>query len=353
MDKKVSVIIPVYNCEKYIHACLKSLLFQTYKNLEIILIDDGSYDKSSFICDQYSEQYAIIKVVHQANKGPGVARNAGLDLMTGDYLTFVDSDDYVAKNYIEILVNLLEEYHAEIAEVGLMCMYQSRNIFENSDGEIVCFEGSDNLVKDYFSQDGQLRNCIAGRMYDMGKFKSVRFSEKFIGEDSEYSLKMLSRCERLVKYHKCLYACRGYQESLTRGLMSHKHFDVVDIFIRDVSLAKKMGVEFDDWESLFQRYIHMCYGLLEMVAEQKREADFSSELNNIVSVYWKINKMAEEHNVSLSISLVEDVEHIDIWAQKYRKKNRLKIIIKCIKNYILHIMGTFKVIISYEYKFDD
>lgn len=353
MGKKVSVIIPVYNCEKYLSACLESLLHQTYNNLEIILIDDGSSDRSSFICDEYGGQYSKIKVIHQENAGPGMARNTGIDVMTGDYLTFVDSDDYVAKEYIETLMNLLEKYHADIAEVGLVCMYPFRNAFENSDGRIRCFEGRETLIKDYFSENRQIRNCIAGRMYDTTKINGVRFSEKSIGEDSEYSLKMLSRCERLVKYHKCLYVCRAYQETLTRRPMTSKHFDVVDILFRDISFAEQSGVKFEDWTYVFQCYVNMCYDLLGILAVQKKEKDFASELENIILVYWEINKLAEKHNIKLSTKIVEDIEHIDLWAHEYRKKNRIRIIIAQFKAMVSRIAGIFKEKISYEYQFEN
>ena len=100
-EVKITVIIPVYNVEKYLEQCIKSVIGQTYKNLEIILVDDGSTDKSGQICDKYAELDDRIFVIHKANGGLSDARNAGLEILSGEYVTFVDSDDYVSPIYIE------------------------------------------------------------------------------------------------------------------------------------------------------------------------------------------------------------------------------------------------------------
>ena len=102
-EPKISIIIPVYNVEKYLKRCIKSVLNQDYKNLEIYLVDDGSTDNSGNLCDYYAEIDNRIKVIHKINGGLSSARNAALEKVSGKYLTFIDSDDYVAKNYISIL----------------------------------------------------------------------------------------------------------------------------------------------------------------------------------------------------------------------------------------------------------
>lgn len=106
-DIKVSIIIPVYNVEKYLERCVNSVLKQTYKNVEIILVDDGSPDGSPGICDRYASEYNTVKVLHKANEGLGLTRNAGLRLATGDYVMFVDSDDYIKENTIEKVLNAI------------------------------------------------------------------------------------------------------------------------------------------------------------------------------------------------------------------------------------------------------
>ena len=111
----ISIIVPVYKVEKYIDECIKSIINQTYTNLEIILIDDGSPDNCGKICDEYAKNDKRIKVIHQKNMGQSVARNVGLEYAKGDYIGFVDSDDYIKNNMFEVLHNNLVSYNADIS----------------------------------------------------------------------------------------------------------------------------------------------------------------------------------------------------------------------------------------------
>ncbi|MCD7828059.1 MAG: glycosyltransferase [Clostridiales bacterium] len=106
----ISIIVPIYNVEKYLRKCIESILSQTFKDFELILIDDGSSDNSGKICDEYAKQDSRIIVIHQCNKGVSTARNKGLTSAKGDYIAFIDPDDYVAENYLEYLYNSLQEY---------------------------------------------------------------------------------------------------------------------------------------------------------------------------------------------------------------------------------------------------
>ncbi len=114
MKPLISIIIPVYNVEQYLHRCVDSVLNQTYKNLEIILVNDGSPDNCPFICDEYAKKDKRIIVVHKENGGLSSARNAGLEIVQGEYISFIDSDDWIHENYIEILYKNLHEKKADI-----------------------------------------------------------------------------------------------------------------------------------------------------------------------------------------------------------------------------------------------
>ena len=120
MNNLVSIIIPVYNTGKYLEECMKSVLSQTYKEIEIILIDDGSTDQSPQICDQYQKEYERVKVIHQPNQGLSAARNRGIEQANGKYLMFVDSDDYFFVFMVETLYFLLSENNADMS----MCSFE-------------------------------------------------------------------------------------------------------------------------------------------------------------------------------------------------------------------------------------
>ena len=115
----ISVIVPVYNVEEYLTQCIESIINQTYTNLEIILVDDGSTDQSGKICDEYAIKDDRIQVIHKENRGVGSARNVGLDTSKGEYVSFVDSDDYVDKNYIKILLKQMLEHNVQVSICNL------------------------------------------------------------------------------------------------------------------------------------------------------------------------------------------------------------------------------------------
>lgn len=134
--KKISVIVPVYNVEKYLPRCIESILHQTYENIELILVNDGSTDTSGSICDSYAVRDSRVQVVHQANSGVSAARNAGIHLAAGEYLQFVDSDDYIDANMTEIMAAVLDKNTASV----VMCGYKRIDSSTGQCMQTVCFE---------------------------------------------------------------------------------------------------------------------------------------------------------------------------------------------------------------------
>lgn len=126
MNSIISIIIPVYNVEAYLSECIDSIIGQTYKNLEIILIDDESIDSSGKCCDDYAKKDNRIKVIHKKNGGAASARNEGLKIATGEYLTFVDSDDYLDSNACEYMINKIQEHNADLIQCGLRYVYKNK-----------------------------------------------------------------------------------------------------------------------------------------------------------------------------------------------------------------------------------
>ena len=128
MGKKVSIVLPIYNVEKYLNRCIKSILNQTYSDLEVILVDDGSPDGCPRLCDEWSKKDKRIKVVHKKNAGLGMARNTGIDTATGDFICFFDSDDFIDPHTIQEAIEVVAKTRAEIVSFGY---------YDYSDGEII------------------------------------------------------------------------------------------------------------------------------------------------------------------------------------------------------------------------
>lgn len=120
MGKKVSIVLPIYNVEKYLNRCIKSILNQTYSDLEVILVDDGSPDGCPRLCDEWSKKDKRIKVVHKKNAGLGMARNTGIDMATGDFICFFDSDDFIDPHTIQEAIEVVEKTGAGI--LGICCV---------------------------------------------------------------------------------------------------------------------------------------------------------------------------------------------------------------------------------------
>lgn len=224
MNKLISVIVPVYMAESYIKNCLDSLKIQTYENIEVLLINDGSTDASGEICDYYAKNDNRFRVIHQSNKGVSNARNTGLNLCSGEYITFVDSDDIVSEDYIQ---NLLEGFLYENIDVST-CSYISGNDFSNidwksndTDKEQIVILNSSEVVKDLcyskFPFDDFDLTSVWGKLYRKSVVERIRFNEDMIiGEDFSFNFKVYSKVSRVYCSNKKSYFYYVHDKSVMR-----------------------------------------------------------------------------------------------------------------------------------------
>lgn len=190
--KLVSVIIPIYNVEQYLNQCVQSVVEQTYKNLEIILVDDGSPDQCGKMCDAYAKNDQRIKVIHKENGGLSEARNIGIDSATGEYIAFIDSDDFVMPDMIERLLDILLVTHADIS--------QCRFVRCNDEGEIKeeIYPG-DKTADTVFTadrmaaylRDETIDTMACGKLYDSALFKKIRYPVGKLHEDVFTTYKLI------------------------------------------------------------------------------------------------------------------------------------------------------------------
>lgn len=183
MEELVSIIVPIYNVEKYLNKCIDSILNQTYKNLEIILVDDNSPDNCPKICDEYAKQDTRIKVIHKENGGLSSARNAGLDICTGEYIAFVDSDDYVEKDYILDLYKTIKDSNADISVCGFnkIDLYTNKIIGVYQDKK---FLYDDTTKFEFLFRDDHVTSVVAwNKLYRKEIFNNLKYPEGHIHED--------------------------------------------------------------------------------------------------------------------------------------------------------------------------
>ena len=222
MDKKISIVVPVYNGEKYISKCLDSLINQSYKNIEIILVDDGSTDSSGKLVDRLANNDARITVVHKKNAGLGMARNTGLDYATGKYVAFIDSDDYTDVNMIQKLHNALEEYNSDTSYCGYTMAYDSgefvsvpayynRQVF--CDKEIIDKVLLEMVAsKPEAKKDAILSMSVWHALYSMEIIRdnNIRFpsEQEFISEDIIFDIAYLQKSKSVCYINDPLYFYR-------------------------------------------------------------------------------------------------------------------------------------------------
>lgn len=213
----VSVIIPIYNVERYLKKCLDSVENQTYHELEIILIDDGSTDNSPIICDKYAEKDPRITVLHKKNEGLSSARNAGLDIATGDYISFIDSDDWVSPHYIETLFSLAQHNKADIAIIENKLVYSDS--CDNSDDKPPFTKCYTNLeaLEDLFSKNLVSLTVSWGKLYSRNLFSHIRFPIGKIHEDEFTTFELFYNSKKLVYTNQCLYFYRQRTDSITQN----------------------------------------------------------------------------------------------------------------------------------------
>lgn len=228
--KKISVIVPVYNTEKYLGRCIDSILAQTYKHLEIILVNDGSTDNSGEICNWYKERDQRVKVIHKINGGLSSARNAGLEIASGDYIAFVDSDDWLVEDIYEHCVNLMETVGCDV--VDFQCVFvnnNSTNLTSDEKFKIQVVEGKQ-ILYDYLYR-GQVEKVpftVWRKLYKRNLFENIRFPEGKINEDITTNYRVLMKASKLVHTNKVGYYYFQDSLSLSRNILTKKDFDLID-----------------------------------------------------------------------------------------------------------------------------
>lgn len=219
---KVSIIVPVYNVEKYLEKCLDSLLNQTLKDIEIICINDGSSDNSLLILENYSRKDNRIKIIDKENEGQAIARNIGLKMATGDYIGFVDSDDWVDLDYFEKLYDTAEKYDCDIACAGFKRCRKNRNsIKKKYTKELVFITANDKVRADNLPNDNYVWNKLYKR--DAWVNNNFEFQKGRYFEDIALVIKLLHKMGKMVTVPKIYYNYRVNPNStVTNQSIKHK-----------------------------------------------------------------------------------------------------------------------------------
>lgn len=202
-EAKISIIVPVYNCESYLCKCVDSLLWQTYKNIEIVLVDDGSTDNSPSLCDDYADKDARIKVFHKKNGGPSEARNLGIKEANGDYLMFVDSDDWVEENFCDEALACATKNDVKIVSFGLRLVYDDHS--EIKTVKTPCILRTGDAIYYSITDELPIFNYPCNKLFHRSLFENISFLVGYRFEDVDIMYKLFDRAGEIYVSDAVLY----------------------------------------------------------------------------------------------------------------------------------------------------
>ena len=277
----VSVIIPVYNTEDFLPLCMDTVLGQTWRELEILLVDDGSGPVCASLCDEYAARDDRVRVIHKKNAGAAAARNTALDAMTGDYVTFVDSDDYIAPDMIASLMELILTHDADMAHSrGIYTTRRELFPVEQPAPEVWEGEGRPILYRLH-----SWRPAIWPKIYRRQLWEELRFPELRIYEDDGITAPLLWNCRKIVYTNQRYYYYYLSENSIMRAPFAKKRFDMLKVFALRRDFYRQVGAAELEEQNAVDWYLHIYRircdmrldrwperkDYLPMLAEQEKE----------------------------------------------------------------------------------
>lgn len=304
-DKKVSVIVPVYKVEKYLEQCIDSIIGQTYQNLEIILVDDGSPDNCGRICDEYAATDDRIKVIHQENGGLSAARNAGLDIATGDYIAFVDSDDWILPNAIERMHRAYATSCADLVVCNFGLFYEQLFLGER--------RAESNIEDEVLTQEQLMNKCCKhsdwyivpwNKLYKKSIFDVLRFLVGYRHEDEAIFHYVIEKCKTIATVSDRLYIYRQSSGSIMGSGLSIESTDILYALGDRLRCARKH--RWHEYEkALAAFYETKFWELYHLFSEDKGNEKYTkrmeSSLKKALPSVLNSNQVSGSHKIYLTL----------------------------------------------------
>jgi len=278
----ISVIIPIYNVEKYLRECINSVVSQTYRNIEIILVDDGSTDHSPQICDEYQLKDTRIKVIHQKNQGVSVARNIGLNYSRGKYIFWIDSDDYISKECIESLYELLRKENVDMSICNYIQGSDRNYIFKHENSYIETFDSKKGL--EYIYKNHHYSFIMAASWAKLIKkelYEELKYPVDKIFEDIYMSHHLINKCKKIAYVNQVMYYYYQWPESILGKKFYKEKLDYLDAFEERIYFFDNLGYQ-ELKEKARIQYLHA------LIWEYSRAKDILHDhkmIRNIVTKY--------------------------------------------------------------------
>ena len=307
----ISIIIPVYKVEEYLEKCIESVLKQTYTNLQIILVDDGSPDNCGKICDEYAKKDPRIEVIHKVNGGLSDARNVGIAKAKGKYIGFVDSDDYIKEDMYEILINLIKEYDADVSICNLYDVIDGKEYIRNNENGIQEYSRLE-ILKEVLL-DKNIQSYAWNKLYKKELFDEIKYPIGKKYEDIGTTFYVFEKCNKIVVTSKPEYYYLKRSDSLVNNVTESTVLDYTDIIIQRYLYTQKNIEELRKYNNYYLAKTlitaHNDIELLGSIIEKMQEK--YKELYNLVYNIMKNNR--------------KDIEELFNDEQKKTIENLIKI----------------------------
>ncbi len=310
-NKLISIIVPIYKVEKYLHRCIDSICKQTYSNLEIILVDDGSPDNCGKICDEYAKKDERIKVIHKQNGGLSDARNYGLKIANGEYIGFVDSDDYIKEDMFETLYKLSEENKADISIVSFYEMIEDHLISVRKSGELQIMDKIE-AIKEILI-DTKIQSYAWNKLFKRELFNDIQFPVGKNFEDIATTLILFEKCNKVVRLEEPKYYYVRRNESII-GIRNVKTYnDYMDVILEKYLYLKDKYPEIEIYNAynfiinmIWVYTIIVSYDIKELYTKFNQQYETFKE---IIEYYGEelISKL-ENYNKSVLYMMLTDKE---------------------------------------------
>lgn len=321
----ISIIVPVYNTEKYLSRCIDSVINQTFTDFEVLLIDDGSTDNSGKICDEYAEKDSRIKVIHKENGGQAEARNLALDIAKGDYIAFVDSDDYISKYYLHILYDNIKKYDADISVCVCEKFTDILPTETTTQTHPETYSGKEFTTRCLLDKIPMKPWILCDKLWHRDCFSEIRMPIGRIYEDNAIVYKILYNAKKIVDCNNKLYFYFQRPESTVNQPFSIKHLDWLFV-LNEMSIFFKELNDNTLYKKTIEMYISAIVNASHNVQKYVGDKSVVKKLRNNLKVQTTIAKQLFPVTIETHPQVYEIISPIysKIYWTAQNIKNKLK-----------------------------
>lgn len=314
----ISVILPIYNVERYLPLCMESLRAQTYENLELVLIDDGSEDKCAELCDRYARQDKRVTFYHKQNGGVSDARNYGLEHARGEYITYVDPDDFVDLDYIEYLYHILRKYDAKMSICQHRIRYSAGTVKERGALGDEALSALDCLRRLLYHD--VIDTSAWAKLYHRSLFRTVRYPVGRIFEDAAATYRLIKECDRIAVGYESKYNYVFHENSIVNSEFRPNKLDLIEVTDLMAEDIRKWYPELED--AAVRRQVYARFSTLNQMLETQDYLETRNEIIRFIKEHKKDilwNRQAPRRDKEAMLLLLADYRLYRFCWLQYRR----------------------------------